>query len=80
MTNNEKEIMNMVETRLASGNFSRTATVRVRFSACGYSVKIGAKAFESHLLHVWDCVPEVERLGCLGYDIHQAMNDIETLS
>jgi len=78
MTENE-EIMRMIESRLVSGNFSRTATVRVKSSACGYSVKIGAKAFASHVLHVWDCISDVEGLGTIGYNIEQAMADIEAL-
>jgi len=79
MTQNEKEIMEMIEAYLVSGNFSKTATVRVRFTASGYSLKIGTKSFSSHVPHVWDCISDVERLGTLGYSIEQAMADIEAL-
>jgi len=80
MTQNEKEIMDMAEAYLVSGNFSRTATVRVKFSAYGYSVKIGSKAFSNHLPNIWDCISDVEILGLLGYDVEQAKKDIEALS
>ena len=80
MTQNEKEIMEMAEAYLVSGNFSKTATVRVKFSAYGYSVKIGNKAFQNHIPSVWNCISDVERLGILGYSIEQAMADIEALS
>lgn len=80
MTQNEKEIMEMAEAYLVSGNFSRTATVRVKSSAYGYSVKIGSKAFANHIPHVWDCISNVERLGLLGYNVEQANADIEALS
>ena len=80
MTQNEKEIMEMVKNYLEQYNFPKTGKVRVRFSAYGYSVKIGNKAFSSHVPYVWDCISDVERLGTLGYSIEQAMADIEALS
>jgi hypothetical protein len=80
MTQNEKEIMEMAEAYLVSGNFSRTAKVRVKFSAYGYSVKIGTKAFLNHVPHICDCISDVERLGLLGYNVEQANVDIEALS
>lgn len=80
MTQNEKEIMEMTEAYLVSGNFSRTATVRVKSSAYGYSVKIGSKALSNHIPHVCDCINDVEVLGLLGYNIEQANADIKALS
>ncbi len=80
MTQNEKEIMEMAEAYLISGNFSKTATVRVKFTAYGYAVRIGTKSFRNNVPNVWDCISDVERLGELGYSIEQAMADIEALS
>ena len=80
MTQNEKEIREMVKNYLEQYNFPKTGKVRVKRNANGCSVKIGNKAFSSHVPTVWDCVSDVERLGTLGYSIEQAMADIEALS
>ena len=80
MTKLEKESMEMAKAYLVAGHFSKSAKVRVRSSACGYSVKIGSKAFSNHLPEIWLCASDVEKLGKLGYNIEQAMKDIEALS
>ena len=80
MINFETEMMEMAKARLIAGNYSKSATVRVQSSACGYSVKIGTKAFSNHLPELWFCISDVEKLEKLGYNVEQARKDIEALN
>ena len=80
MTKLEQESLEMARTYWAAGGFSKSATVRVKNSACGYSVKIGTKAFSNHLPELWFCISDVDKLEKFGYNVEQARKDIEILS